>query len=589
VTAKRKGLAAASVLTGIALIAGACGSSSKTATTTGGASTTTQAATTTAFKPAGGTITVALADVFGAGNSLTADDSLFSNTIVMNAVLPSPYIFNNKAELVQDKNVLDSAEITSKSPQVVTWHLNKKAVWSDGVPIDCSDFVLAWVSENGKLTAKDAKGVDQPLFSAASTTGYEQISKIDCTDPTTPVTTFDTPFADWQGLFGLLLPAHAVAKVAGVADIAKAYDAKDMPGLTKVAEVWNNGYKTDKGPNKDLFLSGGPYSVSASDYEKSVTLTRNDKYWGRPGQADSIVFNIIKEDTTSVQALQNGDVQLVQPQPDPDLLKTLQGAKGVKSEVDGGYTFEHLDLNLATPIFKDIAVRQAVQLCFPREDIVTKLIKPVAPDAVILNNRLFIPAQSAYEDNSNGFKTDIAKAKSTLEAAGYALGSDGIYAKGGVKLEFKLLHKKNARRSNEEQLMAASCKQAGINVIDDGDDKWSSRAGKSQYDAAIFAWTGSPLLSSQKALYVTGGGQNWNGYSNKDLDALFETISTSLDPAAVVDAAKKVDKILWTDAVTIPIFQFPDLLAYSDKLSNVLYNPTTSGWTWNVQDWVLAK
>ena len=604
-TRSRKGLGAIALVAGLGLVAGACSSDKAATTTTAKAGETTTSAavttaapktTTTVAKPAGGTVTVALADLFGSGNSLTAEDSLFSNTIVMNGILPSPYLFNEKAEIFQDKNIIDSAEVTSKSPQVVTYKMNAKAAWSDGAPIDCSDFQLAWISENGLLNAqengadkKDKDGNVVKLFAAATTTGYESIKSVECSDGgKTIVTTYADPFADWQGLFGLLLPAHAVAKKAAVADIAKAYAAKDVKGLAAVAEVWNNGYKTDKGFDKNLFVSGGPFSLSASEYEKSVTIVRNDKFWGPAAQADEVIFSIIKEDATAVQSLQNGDVQLIQPQPDPDLLKLLEGAKGIHSEVDGGYTFEHLDLNLAFPAFQDKAVRQAVQLCFPREEILAKLIKPVAKDAVVLNNSLYIPAQKDYADVSNGMKTDIAKAKTLLEGAGWKLNGD-TYEKNGKKLEFKLLHKKNARRSNEQQLMAASCKLAGISVLDDGDDKWSSRAGNSQYDAVVFAWTGSPLLSSQKSLYYTKGGQNWNGLSSKEIDAQFDIISKDLDPAKVSAAGKKTAQLLWDEAVTLPIFQFPDLLAYTEKLKNAIYNPTTSGWTWNVQAWILEK
>ena len=215
VTRSRKGLGAIALVAGLGLVAGAC-SSNKAATTTTAAkagdtttsataTTTAPVTTTTAAPPAGGDITVALGDSFGSINSLTAEDSLFSNAIIANDVLPFTFQFNGKGELFMDKNFLDSAELTTPSPQVVTYKINPKAVWSDGTAIDCSDFQLAWISENGTLNAKDAAGADKKddkgnvvkLFAAATTTGYELISKIDCADGgKTVTTTYSKAFAD---------------------------------------------------------------------------------------------------------------------------------------------------------------------------------------------------------------------------------------------------------------------------------------------------------------------------------------------------------------------------------------------------------
>ena len=115
--------------------------------------------------------------------------------------------------------------------------------------------------------------------------------------------------------------------------------------------------------------------------DQSLTLVRNDKYWGTPAKADKIVMRVITDDTASAQALANGEVQVIQPQPDPDLLNQLQGLSGVTDKVNGGFTFEHFDVNFQTPLFQDKAVRQALAYCVPRQDMVDKLIKPLDPNA----------------------------------------------------------------------------------------------------------------------------------------------------------------------------------------------------------------
>jgi peptide/nickel transport system substrate-binding protein len=305
-------------------------------------------------------------------------------------------------------------------------------------------------------------------------------------------------------------------------------------------------------------------------------------------------MRIITDDVASAQALANGEVQVIAPQPDPDLLNQLEGLSGVTTKVNGGFTFEHFDVNFQVPLFQDKAVRQALAYCVPRQDMIDKLIKPLDPNAKILQNRMFEPFQEGYKDTSGGAydKVDIAKAKSTLEAAGYTLNGN-VYEKGGQKVEFKVMHKDNARRSAETQLIQASCAQAGISVIDDSDPKWSTRLGGGQYEAALFGWQGSPLVSPQVALYKTPPDKtnllsNYQYYSNPEVDKLLDSVVTQTDPAKIADTLNQIDTIMWQDLNSIPLFQFPDITSYSNSVTNVVYNPSQQGPTWNIQHWAVA-
>ncbi len=589
------------VLLGASLVAAACGSSSKTSsTTTAAAGTTTSGAaattTTAAARVPTGTITYAAEQDFTTYNNGTADGNAFANTLVLNPIQPSPFYFDDKAAFVMDKNLMVSAEAASGTPQVVTYKLNPKAVWSDGVAIDCKDFYLSWLSFNGKALTKnpdgtnkkDADGKDIPLFTPASTTGYEQISKVDCQDTgKTIVVTYDTPFADWKGLFGGLVPAHVVEAKTGVADITKATADAD---LAKIADFWNTGWVADKYA-ADTYLSGGPYVFEKYEKGVGVTLAANDKYFGPPPAAAKITFKLIDDATQQPAALANGEVQVITPQPNPDLLAQLKGQSGTKITNSSGFTFEHYDWNFKSTWGGNLAVRQAFAYCLPREDIVTKLIVPLNPEAKVLNNRMFIPSQADYKDNSGEYaKQDIAKAKSILEAAGFKL-NGSVYELNGKKLEFKIVRRDpNPRRQQEVQLVAAACKDAGMSILDDPDKEiFSKRLPAGTYDMALFAWVGSPLTSSQKPLYFTDGGSNYGKYSNAEVDTWMTAVNAELDPAKQATLLNQADVQIWKDLYTYPVFQFPDLTAYSDKVSSVLYNPTQAGITWNVYDWALAK
>jgi len=264
VSTTRRGKYAALAL-GIALVAGACssddnggstsptgGSEATTAPSTGAtASTDSTESSTPSSEPAttGGTITYAAEQEFTAYNNATADQVLFANTWVLNLVQPGPYISEPDLTYKLDENLMESVEVTSKDPQVVEYKVKPEAVWQDGEPIDCDDFYLAWISQNGAAgnkkdatgaEVKDDEGNPVPVFNAAGTFGYEHISKVECSDDgRTITTTYSKPFADYQALFGNLIPAHVVETMSGVADLTTATDPAD---LGKLGDAWSTGF-----------------------------------------------------------------------------------------------------------------------------------------------------------------------------------------------------------------------------------------------------------------------------------------------------------------------------------------------------------
>jgi peptide/nickel transport system substrate-binding protein len=224
----------------------------------------------------------------------------------------------------------------------------------------------------------------------------------------------------------------------------------------------------------------------------------------------------------------------------------------VTTTVAGSDAFETLNFNFQAPLLGDSAVRQAVARCVPRQDILDKLVKPTDAHAVLQENRMLFPAQDGYTDTSRARydAVDIPAARATLAADGWTLDGD-VFAKSGQRLEFKLLH--SATRTDEAQLIEASCAKAGISVVDDSDPKWSTRLGGGQFDAVLFTWITNPTLSSE-----------------------------------LVEDANQADTQLWNDLATIPLWQYPQVTAYSDHVHGVRPNPTQQGLTWNIETWTLS-
>ena len=600
----------AALAVGLALVAAACssdGNSTSTTggsdTTTGGTDTTTGATDTTVAAPSGGTVTYAAEQEYTAYNNGTADQVLFANTLVLNLVQPGPFISEPDLTFKLWDEMMVSAEVTNEDPQTVEYVVKPEAVWSDGEAIDCDDFYLAWIASNGKLSHPnpdytgpgqlDADGNEVPEtlpdFNTAGTTGYENISKLECSDDgKTITTTYDAPFADWQGLFGGLIPAHIVENTSGVADVTALDPTTSSADSVKAGAEWSTGFS---GFDAAKSLSGAQYTIDSFTQGSNLILKRNDKFWGKPGNLDSIVFQLVPDATQQPAALQNGDVQVISPQPNADLVAQLEGIEGVTANVEQGLTFEHYDFNQANKHLAKLEVRQALSLCIDREEIVSTLVAPINPDATVLNNRIYVPSAADYKDNSGGLARDVDAAKALLEKAGYTLGADGIYADAaGERLSLRLGRRDpNPRRQSTNELFAEQCKEAGIELTDDPAENFNAeRLPASDYDIALFAWVATPLLSSNTAIYVPDGGQNWNSYKNPKIQELFDQANKEFDAATRADLMNQIDQVLWDDMATLPLFQFQEMVAFSDTVQNVIFNGPL-GVTWNGFDWALAS
>ncbi len=563
-----------------ALVLTACGSKSATSPTTSGSA---------GASTAPVTISYAYEQEFGAYNNNTADQNASKNAVVLNEVLRSFWQYSPDGK-VQPDTEFGTFEKVSDSPLKVKYTFNAKAVWSDGVPIDCKDAWLTWAANSNAYPtgAKDKDGNVLYYFSTAGSTGYEQTDPPECNNGDKSFTiTYKTPFADWNSLFGnaSILPAHIVEQQTGVTDLIAALKAKVPATLKKIGDFYDTGWIFKPGQfNAAISPSAGPYVIATWQAGSSLTLKPNPKWWGTPPRSETIVFRYISQDQQS-QALQNGEVQVMDPQPNPDLLQQLKGiGPSVQVSTHDQFTFEHYDFNFHGE-FANKDLRVAFAKCLPRQTIVDNLIKPLNPDAKVLESRYLLPFQPAYDavaasaGGSAYDKVDIAGAKAILTR----LGKVGVQVRIGHNTP-------NPRRTSEVALIRASCDQAGFKIVDAGqDDFFGNGLANGNFDVALFAWSGSALVTASNSTYVTGGGNNNGHYSNPQVDALIQKLNQELDPDTQQQLIGQIEKLLWDDVATIPVFAFPAVLATAANVQGVQYNASQSDITYNVSQWSLKQ
>jgi peptide/nickel transport system substrate-binding protein len=408
--------------------------------------------------------------------------------------------------------------------------------------------------------------------------------------------------------FSIGLPAHAVYEEAfpnvtkastAQKDMIKAIDTNDTSALTKIAAVWATKFDMTSTPSdKKLILSDGPYEIQSIVKNTSVTLVANKAYkWGPLPHIAKVTFRVIEDPTAQVQALQNGEVSIISGQADADTVSALKALSGVTTTTLSTADYEHIDLTMNNKGPFDPAtyggdatkakeVREAFMKVIPRQEIVTKLIQPIQPGAKLDNSQVLLPGAAGYAASvaGNGStaydSVDVAGAKALLAEAGVT---------GPVNVRF-LYGKSNTRRAQEFALIQASAKQAGFNVIDEGNDNWPSLLGNGSYDAVLFAWSfGSLAVTLSQPTFGTGAGDNLNGYSNPKVDSDYAKLQSDYNQASQLKLLANIDKTIWGDAYGVTIFQFPDVTAYSNKIENVQDAPLYPNVFWNFWEWKIKK
>jgi peptide/nickel transport system substrate-binding protein len=553
---------------------------------------------------------------FRSMNTLTANGHATSNSIITYLLNDNFGYYDGDLE-VQD-GALGKVEQLSEDPLKVKYTFNDDAKWSDGTPVDAADLALTWaaqsthyntVEENNNDDGTVKKNDKKTVYFDASTLGSQLIKDFpEISDDGKEITfTYTKPFADWSlgfgiGPDGIGVPSHIVAKKAlgvddpekGKEEILKAIKDKDTGKLSKISNTWNTGFDFTSMPkDEDLLVHNGPYKITKFEEGQYITLELDDKYTGplKP-KINTVTVRYNGDPMAMVQAIENGEVDFTQPQATADVLSAAEKLDGVKVDTGDDATYEHVDFtfNNKGPFDPETyggdeekakKVRQAFLHTVPRQDIVDKIIKPLNPDAITRDSFNQVPGSPMYDEivKSNGLEqsysdVDVKKAKKLLDEVG-----------GDLKPIRIMYDNTNSRRQQEFQLIKESAEKAGFKIKDVGDVNWGTRLGDKTYDAAIFGWQSeSTGITDSDANYRTGAQNNYGGYSSKKTDKILDRLSVAPEE----DQAKistELEKQLTDDAFGAPIYQFPSLLIYNEKLKNASTTTVSPTLMWNYWEW----
>ena len=553
-------------------------------------------------------------------NDDTSNGNATANANIKYLMNDQFWFYDADAQLQANKS-FGTYEQTSEDPLTVKYTIADDVKWSDGTPVDAADMLMNWAAGSGALNTipsdqvktdeatglpKNTKGKVYFDTSAPGLALVKETPKIS-DDGKSLTMVYTKPFADWKLDMEINTPAHVTAgKALGISDPQEAKDAlikaineKDEAAMVKISSFWNTGYDYTKMPSdKALALSNGAYLMKDFKENEYMTLEKNPDYKGEHrGVIDTLTIRWNEDPMAQVQALQNGELDMFSPQVTTDVVKAAEKIKDVDIQTGVEGTYEHVDLvlNNKGPFDpatyggdekKALLVRQAFMHGIPRQEVVDKLIKPITPDAEVRNSFLITAGAPGYDEivaqngSSEYAEVDPARSLDLLKQAG---------VKTPIKVRM-MYAADNVRRVNEFQLYKPALAKAGFDLIDAKSVKWSEKLNDGTYDSVFFGWqsTNTGVAESGPPTYGTGQINNMIGYSNKEVDKLFDQLVLETDEAKKVELEANIEKMLFDDAIGITVFQFPSAtISNKTRITNIdtaILSPTQfyGFWKWEV-------
>jgi peptide/nickel transport system substrate-binding protein len=464
----------------------------------------------------------------------------------------------------------------------VTWHLKQGVVWQDGKPFSADDVIFTW-----EYAADPATG-------AVSSGSYLNIQRIEKLDDYTVRVVFKEPTPFWYDAFfsgrGHILPKHLMG------------DYK--------------GQNSRNAPYNLMPVGTGPYKIVDFKPGDVVRYEINPTYHvaNRPF-FDTVELKGGGDATSAARAvLQTGEYDFAwNMQVEKDVAERIerQGGRGV-FEIFPGSNVEHIQLNRTDPwtevdgersslkaphpFLTDGKVRQAYACLVDRRTIAAELY-----GATGLPTSNFIDSPKRFQSPNTRWEFNVEKAGHLLDEAGWKRGGDGFRAKDGRRMKILFQTSVNPVRQKTQAIVKRAFEQIGIEVelkAVNAAVYFSSDPGNTDTFAHFHAdlqmystGAGSPDPQAHLNRFVSWEiaqkANNWSGrnivrWSNEEYDRLWRAAENELDPEKRAAQIIRLNDLLTTDVVIIPVVWRSRVAAVGTKLKGMELS------TWDSDLWRLA-
>ena len=427
------------------------------------------------------------------------------STMTMENVISKLLKFDYCGTLMPD--LAKSWEI-SEDGKTYTFHL-QETNWHDGEPFTADDVIWS---------------MDQIKKAGSSGDSFAGVTNVEAADAHTVVMSLEAP--DASLLYNLAY-----------------YGAYILPKHLYEGQDWLTCEAATVKP-----IGTGPYKFVEHQRSVSLTLEANMDYYGGAPQTDRIIYSIIPDANTAVQAFLNGELDFLGSAAPASELDNLRAQGYIVNEqpfASRYYVAFNLREGRAT---NDLKVRQAIEYGVDRQAILDKALSGSGAVA-----EGFAPAAIAWAYNGEDVvpQRDVEKAAALLEEAGLTKDADGFY----LTLNFP-----NMAYSPFTEIATVfkdSMKDIGINIVinnmEPGTWQGVVLAPDPDFDLTILSGYHGPDASGMAMRVGSKGAIQFMGYNSAEVDQLLADGVAVSDQEQRAEKYKAMQKILSQDLPIVPL------------------------------------
>ena len=319
----------------------------------------------------------------------------------------------------------------------------------------------------------------------------------------------------------------------------------------------------------------GPYTLEKYDTaNKTITLVRNEDYWGEKAKNAKIVFKIIPDESTRRQELEADSINGYDL-PNPVDWKGLEDG-GNAVEVRPAFNILYMGFNPEkNPKLKDLKVRQALSLAIDREGLVSSQL----PEGAVAASQFMPDTVKGYNKDLQPTKQNVEEAKKLLKEAG----AEGMELTFAYPSEVTRPYMPNPQKIHEALL--TDLEEVGLKVevvTKPWNGGYLDGVDNGQFDAWLLGWTGD-YDSADNFIGTFFGNLKSNDFHTSVTDFGAELSKALKEADTTVDEAERTalyedlnKKIAEEYLPGLPISHSPPAIVVNEQVEGLVPSPLTA-------------
>lgn len=300
-------------------------------------------------------------------------------------------------------------------------------------------------------------------------------------------------------------------------------------------------------------IGSGPFELESFTPDQELKLVRNEDYF-IPVNLEGVEFVFIPDPTVQTIALEAQEIDAI------SYLFNIDSATQLSDNPDlellpGPGSYRGLGINVTTPPFDELAVRDAISKAMDIDAAVQAVVAPYGQRAYGQ-----VPYWFEFEEDPELaalWSYDPEGAVAQLEEAGFTdTDGDGILDRDGKPLSFNIKSIAGSQ-SRVLTILVTQLKELGIdaNLLQQDTAVWGEDLQKGN-DTGVFFDYSFASLTGLYALFYGGnvGLTNTHFYENNEVDRLLDEASATLDFQTRNDLWLGAQRIIMTDRAAIPLY-----------------------------------